>query len=85
MGVRTATAVGLLLLGLPWLAHADEPERRTPAPREPSEAIEACASKRAGQLCTIDTFNGQVTGRCVAPAKGAAPLSCRPERPSRRG
>lgn len=57
---------------------AGEPHMRHHGP--PPEAFAACASKAAGDACSV-TFHGEtLAGRCAAPpGDGGTTLACRPD------
>ena len=48
----------------------------------PPEALAACASKAAGDACTVTFHDETLTGKCAAPPadSGATTLACRPDR-----
>jgi hypothetical protein len=47
----------------------------------PPAAFEACKAKAAGDACTVEIHDNEISGKCTAPPPGASQsdLACRPE------
>ena len=69
------------LFALPLaVAYADRPHHG-PGHPPPQEAIDACASSKRGDSCTVTHDSHTMTGVCDAPADSNLPLACRPDGP----
>lgn len=68
----------LVALGLLFPAAVLHAEERCPPPRPPKVAVEACASRAAGDACAFDDDGHHVTGTCFTPDDDK-PLACKPE------
>jgi hypothetical protein len=77
---RTVLA-GLFVAALPFaIARADRGNDRRPPPHPPQAAIDACASKAAGDACTVSLGEHSMSGTCAA-LPDAGTLACRPDHP----
>lgn len=59
------------------IAAADRPPPRQP----PREAVEACASKKAGDACSVTFGARTITGVCATGPDGGGALACKPDHP----
>ena len=75
--IAKLSIVSVALLSITTLALADRRHRRPP-----KEAVDACASKSAGDACTFAHDSHDITGTCSGPPAGATgPLACKPDQP----
>lgn len=71
LGVLAALALSSGMLS------AQQPDGQQGPRQPPQEALDACKSISAGQVCSFNSPHGTVKGSCWAPE--GKPLACRPK------